>query len=206
MSACARAAARIREVVAGSPLPEDRLHAEDTLAWLLRLEPGASTALQLAALAHDIERSLPPRVRREEYPDYEAFKSAHARRSARLADRVLAACGVAPATRAEVRRLVRRHERGGTPAADLLRDADSISFFAVNLPHYFRREPRGEVLRRCTWGCRRLSPGRRQLVASLEYPCQELADLVHAALARVQGAGEGRPGGRALDGASLRLE
>ena len=46
---CARQ--KIRGVIAGSQVSEDSRHADNTLEWLLRLEPDASAALQLAALA-----------------------------------------------------------------------------------------------------------------------------------------------------------
>src|SRR5680860_1905457 len=45
---------RIRLIIAGSHVPEDPCHADNTVEWLLRLEPDASETLQLAALAHDI--------------------------------------------------------------------------------------------------------------------------------------------------------
>ena len=48
----------IRRVVAGSRVPEDSRHADNTLEWLLRLQPDASVAMQLAALAHDIDRAI----------------------------------------------------------------------------------------------------------------------------------------------------
>ncbi|WP_292408722.1 MULTISPECIES: hypothetical protein [unclassified Methanoculleus] len=49
----------IRAAVRGSHLPEDPAHAKDTLRWLLFLCPDADDALRIAALGHDIERTLP---------------------------------------------------------------------------------------------------------------------------------------------------
>ncbi len=66
---------RIREIIAGSRVPEDPRHAENTLKWLFRLEPKADPALQIAALAHDIDRAVETRkVRRADFNDYDAFK------------------------------------------------------------------------------------------------------------------------------------
>jgi hypothetical protein len=71
--------------VAGSSVPEDRRHAENTLDWLLMLKPDADEALQIAALGHDIERALEARkVKRADFPDYDRFKAAHARNSAEI--------------------------------------------------------------------------------------------------------------------------
>ena len=81
---------RIREIVARSRVPEDPRHAENTLAWLLRLAPEADEALQIAALGHDIERAIESRkVRRPDFPDYDAFKAAHAENSARILAEVM---------------------------------------------------------------------------------------------------------------------
>ncbi len=49
---------KIRAIIAGSEVPEDPLHAENTLAWLLKLKPESDKTLQVAALGHDIERAL----------------------------------------------------------------------------------------------------------------------------------------------------
>ncbi|SVD31636.1 uncharacterized protein METZ01_LOCUS384490, partial [marine metagenome] len=44
-------------VIARSKVPEDPVHAENVLEWVLKLKPDAGEALQLAALAHDIDRA-----------------------------------------------------------------------------------------------------------------------------------------------------
>ncbi len=54
--ACAKQ--RIRAIVQGSTTPEDPIHAENTLKWLLELCPEADEALQVAALGHDIDRAM----------------------------------------------------------------------------------------------------------------------------------------------------
>ena len=76
---------KIRVVIAGSKVPEDPRHAENTLDWLLRLKSGADEALQIAALGHDIQRALAARkLKRADFPDYDTFKAAHARNSAEI--------------------------------------------------------------------------------------------------------------------------
>jgi len=176
--------ARIRAVIARSEVPEDPAHAENTLEWLLWLDPEADEALRLAALAHDIDRATPERVRREDFPDYDSFKAAHARRGARLLRGILEDCGIDGAVAEEACRLVERHEAGGDPRSDLLKDADSLSYFDVNLPLYFAREGREETLRRCIWGIRRLSPAARAHVAGMHSVDPVLAGLVAEALER----------------------
>jgi hypothetical protein len=163
-------ARRIREVIAGSAVPEDPDHSRNTLEWLLELDPEADAALQIAAVGHDIDRAVEERkVRRRDFADYDAFKAAHARNGAAILHEILRECGVADdALTREVHRLVCAHEVGGDPRSDLLRDADSLSYFDVNLPRYFEREGWEETRRRCTWGYLRLSGRARLIVAGLK--------------------------------------
>ncbi len=175
-----RARLRIAEVIAGSSIPEDPRHSSNTLEWLLRLDPDADMALQLAALGHDIDRAVSGRkVRRVDFDDYADFKAAHACNGAAILREIMGECGVREESLTrEVYRLVCRHEVGGDPRADLLVDADSLSYFDVNLPLYSARNSRNETLRRCFWGYDRLSPRARSIVAQLHQPTVELETLM----------------------------
>ena len=169
----------IRLIVADSRVPEDPHHADNTLEWLLRLEPNAGEALQLAALAHDIERAIEDvKVRRADFDDYDAFKAAHAGNGAEILRSVLTACGVERNVVEEACRLVELHEVGGDPGSDLLKDADSISYFDVNLPLYYQREGWTETKRRSLWGYRRLSARARKIVGSIGYEEKVLTRLL----------------------------
>ena len=161
---------KIRAVITGSRVPEDPRHADNTLEWLLRLDPDAGEALRLAALAHDIDRAIEEsKVKRADFDDYDAFKAAHARHGAELLRPILTACDVARNVVDEACRLVMVHEVGGDIDADLLKDADSISYFDVNLPLYYQREGWAETKRRSLWGYRRLSARARKIVESIGY-------------------------------------
>ena len=170
---------RIRATIAASKVPEDPLHAENTLEGVLRLDAKAGQALQIAALAHDIDRAVERRkVRRCDYDDYEAFKAAHARNGANILRTILAECGVAKPTADEACRLVVRHEVGGDYRSDLLKDADSISYFEVNMPFYYEREGWEETKRRSIWGYRRLSVRGRETAKSIIYDDEALTGLL----------------------------
>ena len=174
---------RILEVISGSEVPEDFPHAQDTLNWVLRLDPGAEPSLQLAALGHDIDRAVTARkTRRADFPDYDAFKAQHACNGAAILREILEDCGVEPRFTAEACRLVVVHEVGGDPRSDLLKDADSISYFQVNLPLYFQREGWEETKRRTIWGYRRLSPTMKSFAQNLSYDRDELNRLVRQAI------------------------
>ncbi len=162
---------RIREVIAGSTVPEDPDHSRNTLRWLLELDPQADEALRIAALGHDIDRAVAGRkMQREDFADYDAFKAAHARNGATILREIMRECGVVDdALTQEVHRLVCAHEVGGDARSDLLKDADSISYFDVNLSRYFEREGWEETRRRCAWGYLRLSGRARSIAAGLEF-------------------------------------
>ncbi len=171
---------RIGEVIAGSSVPEDPAHSLNTLEWLLKFEPDADEALQLAALGHDIDRAVEAsKVLRADFADYDDFKTAHAKHSAEMLLEILQQCGVGdPALAEELYRLVCVHEVGGDARSDLLMDADSLSYFDVNLPLYRARNSRKETLRRCLWGYERLSPRARSIVAQLHQPSDDLEALM----------------------------
>ena len=174
---------KIRLVVGGSRVPEDSRHADNTLEWLLRLEPHADDALQLAALAHDIDRAIVElKVKRAGFDDYDAFKAAHARNGAEILRPILTECGVERHIVDEACRLVEVHEVGGDFRSDLLKDADSISYFDVNLPFYYRREGWNEAKRRSSWGYRRLSPRAKEIVRHIvheeEAPMRLLREVI----------------------------
>jgi Domain of unknown function (DUF4202) len=118
----------------------DYNHALDTWQWLLRLEPRASTALQLAALFHDVERISSEADRRVEHlaADYRAFKNGHAAAGAEIARGALRECGIDEATCGRVAELIAHHEHRATRDAEvlLLNDADALSFFSLNSPGF----------------------------------------------------------------------
>lgn len=76
---------------------------------------------------------------------------------------------------------MRLHEVGGDTCADLLKDADSLSYFEVNLALYFERAGREETLRRCVWGLQRLSPAAKKHRTRISFPNKEIEGIVQAA-------------------------
>ena len=80
--------------------------------------------------------------------------------------------------------LVHHHETGGTKGVDILRDADSISLFHVNLPYYFLRNSVEETKKRCLWGYRKLPDSLIKVVAEFDYQNKELELLVRTCIHR----------------------
>ncbi len=170
---------KIEEVIKGSSVLEDPIHSKNTLEWLLKLMPDANESLKIAALGHDIERAIEKRkVKRQDYKDYDVFKDAHALNSANILAEIMHAYNIDKKMIDEVFSLVRHHETGGTDRVDLLKDADSISYFEVNLPLYFVRNTLKETKRRCLWGYKRLSDQGKKIVTELNYQNKEVKSLL----------------------------
>lgn len=174
---------KIEEIIKESPVPEDLIHSKNTLEWLLKLNPDADEASQIAALGHDVERAIEGRkVKREDYKNYDEFKNAHALNSAKVMTEIMEECDISKKLADDILPLVRYHETGSTKRIDILRDADSISFFHVNLPYYFIRNGAEETKKRCLWGCKKLSGHLKRIVSEFIYRNKELEALVKACI------------------------
>jgi hypothetical protein len=110
-------------------------HLLRTRDWVVALDPDAGEDLRIAALTHDIERREPggPRLdpRLQAWDDRDYLQE-HSRRSALFVGRWLADAGAPDALASSICELIELHEIGGTPQADLLQAADSLSFLEVN--------------------------------------------------------------------------
>jgi kynurenine formamidase len=112
-------------------------HLERTLDWVLELDPGASEALQIAAATHDIERAYPDgaagwdSARDWDSPEYNRW---HQDRCADIVTTGLRERGAGEDLTLAVAGLVRVHEDGGWPEADLVQAADSLSFLQTMVP------------------------------------------------------------------------
>jgi len=170
---------RIEEIVAQSKVPEDPLHAKNTLEWLLKLKPDADIALQIAALGHDVERAIEERkIKRENFSDYDEFKRAHASNSAQILKEIMIECGADEELMNDVVDLVKKHEWGGDERANLVMYADTLSFFEVNLPFYFKRNGLEETRRRFFWGYRKLPEKFKKLLENFNYSDERITNLV----------------------------
>ncbi len=113
--------------------PYNSTHLLKSLEWVDRLAPDASEAVRLATLTHDMERAFGgPDAIPIKLSD-RAYEEAHSNRSARIVGEWLRANG-APGELAEaVAHLIRLHEWGGSPEANLVQAADSLSFLETNI-------------------------------------------------------------------------
>ena len=156
----------INKIVMESPFPEEPFHSINTLEWILKLKPDADTALQIAAIGHDIERAYDDkRLSAANFETYDEYKQAHALNSAEILAKLMEECGVEQKVVDDVAHLVAHHETGGDEREELLKNADAISFFHVSLPLYFDRKGSSNTRRRCVWGYRKLPEEFRKIVS-----------------------------------------
>lgn len=152
-----------------------KAHFERTVYWLKQLKPDADEAMQIAAYAHDIERAFSRQPmefwKDRELNDPEHLKE-HQEKGARRISGFLRKRGYPEDNIRRVAEMVRLHETGGTPEADLIKDADSISYFEVNAPKHVEKfgKPLGKAKVRAKYGfmfSRITSPKARKIAEPL---------------------------------------
>jgi len=110
-------------------------HLRRTGDWILALDPDAAEPLVIAALTHDMERTVPggPFLDRANTPwDDLVYNTAHCTRSAAVVATWLMMQGASERFVRGVQQPIVEHEFGGSAEGDLMQAADSISFLEVN--------------------------------------------------------------------------
>jgi hypothetical protein len=119
------------------------IHFERTVYWIKQLNPDADEALLIAGIAHDIERAFRKRGGDQErrakelgYTHIE-FLRHHEEEGARIIGEFLEKNSADKDLIDRVKMLVSRHEEGGkSDDLNILKDADSISYFENNISHF----------------------------------------------------------------------
>lgn len=117
-------------------------HQLETAVLVKELNPDVSDAVIIAALSHDIERAYRESDMFEILKtDKLGFKSPeflkrHQERGAEIVAKFLKEAGEGGLFIDEVKDLISHHEVGGTKGSDLLKDADSLSFFSSRALHF----------------------------------------------------------------------
>jgi len=118
-------------------------HFEKTVYWIKHLKADADEALLISAIAHDIERAF----RKQDVKDKKhshsyadpAFFRPHEERGAEIMAEFLRKEGAEQKLIDRVKMLVSKHEEGGNDDQNLLKDADSISFFENNVSTFLTK-------------------------------------------------------------------
>lgn len=158
----------ILDILDKSDLALERQHAENTLLWVKKIRPDASMALQIAAIGHDIERGVPPRYRDEDFENHDDYKTAHSERGAQILEEIMRRYKIDEKVIREATDLVRMHETGGSEDADVLMDADSISFFDNNLDFYIGYKGLEGAIKQIEYKFNRCSPRAQKYIEEIE--------------------------------------
>jgi len=170
---------KIEEIINNSKVPEDPIHSKNTLTWVYRLEKDVDIPLIISALGHDIERAIEDlKVKRADYETYNEFKKAHALNSAKILKKIMIKNKIDNDIINETYYLVKSHEFGGNKKAEILKNADTLSFFDTNLHFYYQRNSLDDTKKRILWGYRKLPIELRKLVKQMNYPDKKLKRLV----------------------------
>src|SRR5688572_20290732 len=113
--------------------PYNSTHLLKSLEWVDRLAPDGSEAVRLATLTHDMERAFGGPDAIPIKMNDRAYEEAHSNRSARIVGEWLRANGARAELVDDVESLIRVHEWGGSPDANVVQAADSVSFLETNV-------------------------------------------------------------------------
>ncbi len=116
-------------------------HFKRTVYWLKKLEPDTDEALLIASIAHDIDRAfrtgtdkLVKQFNKGFRDDF--FLVDHPKKGAEIIGNFLEKQGADEKFISRVKMLISKHEVGGNRDQNLLKDADSVSFFENNAEHF----------------------------------------------------------------------
>ncbi len=140
-------------------------HLRRTADWVKTLRPDADEALVIAALCHDIERSAKHNKSESEKMlrniTGEEYLRNHQERSGNIMHNFLVHEGANSDFADRVEHLISKHEVGGDDDQNLLKDADSVSFFENNIDHFFENIVqvigRKELIRKFEWMYQRIT-------------------------------------------------
>lgn len=169
---------KLTKLIQNSRRPDYISHAITAREWLLKLYPQASEELKMAAFGHDIERCHFERMTQLENEEYLPYKDRHAQRCADILTAIMFGMDFSNESLNKVHHLVSLHEKGGDFEADLIRDADSLSFMSNNLLGFWaKRKDDTEEKVRFMYG--RASQEAKLLMRNIDYTYNlELKSLV----------------------------
>lgn len=154
-------------------------HLLRTVYWVKELKNNVDEAFLVAAVSHDIERAFRNVAEYNYIKDSkDGYKSEdhllfHQNEGASIIAKYLQDLGVEPTFIERVKMLVSKHEVGGSDVQNLLKDADSISFFENNIDFFINKlaVERGvdKVKEKFEWMFERISSDKAKKIAEVWY-------------------------------------
>jgi len=154
-------------------------HLKRTVYWVLQLKSDADEALLISAIAHDIERVFRnPNYIEELKKSERGFRDEgrinhHQEEGAEIIANFLKSQEANKELIERVKMLVSKHEVGGNDEQNLLKDADSMSFFENNVEYFISNlAPKvgaDKVKEKFKWMFGRISSEKAKEIARLWY-------------------------------------
>lgn len=178
----------ILEILKESPFEMESIHAQAVHKWVLKLKPDADEALQIAALAHDIDRAITGIMERDlkDYSKIDQFKKEHAMRSAQFISEILRKHNYSEGIISKVSKLVENHEVGGDEETNILRNADSVAYFEYNIPGYMKHNDRNRTKSKIQFMYKRIPENIRNIIDKLNFQDKKVEVLIHEAVSEMK--------------------
>lgn len=170
----------ITETLKQSPISCEVLHGEAALKWLLLMKPDADLSLQISALGHDIQRGADKAEIdwRDEKISPEEYLEQHQKGSAEALKKILTKFNYEDGLIEKVICLVEKHEVGGDDEQNLLKDADSISYFECNVPMFLNRFGEEKTREKIRSMFDRSSKRAKEIILEMQIPVPEAQRLI----------------------------
>jgi hypothetical protein len=151
-------------------------HFERTVYWIKELNPRSDEVLLISAIAHDIERAFrtkepPEKIIGVGFTHPESFRP-HEEKGAEIIAEFLKKNGANQTLIEEIKTLISRHEEGGNERQNLLKDADSLSFFENNIPSFLKKvgeQGKENIRKKFDWMFERISSQNAKQIAKPGY-------------------------------------
>jgi len=137
----------------------------------MKLEPNADKALQISALAHDIDRAIHKILEKDlkDYSKINEYNQEHAKRSAKIISDILKKYQYDTKIINKVEFLVKNHEQGVDKESNILMDADSLAYFEYNIPTYLKINGPERTKQKIKFMYDRMSNKAKKLVNNIKY-------------------------------------
>ena len=158
--------------------PKSGGHALRTVFWMKKIYSQTDEAMLISAVAHDIERSF----KKNKLEGIEGNKKGfldekhiedHQKKSAEIIGNFLKKQGAEDSLINKVKMLVSKHEVGGNKEQNILKDADSISFFENNVDYFVEklsvRVGKKEVKDKFDWMFKKITSNKAKEIARVWY-------------------------------------
>lgn len=168
---------KVEKYIENSCTPHMVRHLKRTAYWCKQLKPDADEALLIAAVSHDIERafrnkSAPQiqRVKKFGFKDPEFLKY-HQEKGAAMMAGFLEKNNANKDLIERVKTLISKHEVGGNEDQNILKDADSISFFENNVKRFLTRTDvdKEKIREKFSWMYDRITSSKAKRIAKSWY-------------------------------------